>query len=350
MAAFSSPPEVCTFEAFAGVLAPLGYSISQKVRAIDCVRAAAENPRTTTPVGSALADVLLPALRQQAGPFGPAHPWLQASDWGYAFRAHFDFVVHDRLRSSYPTHPLFAVEFDGRRTHASEDARRRDHAKHRLCAASGLPLARINDTFLHRRERLSLVEWLATLWAAHRSEMPRLLAERDAEVETMTEEERAAAGPWLLMERPDLDVDLLFRLKHPFPPTQILAERLARRYRFYWTTLTHQVVERPRWKVTRWRSAVPVSNGGLVERWQCEVTLTGPHGHTAELRGIADVQQGYPLHEGPVLDSWEALLAKRLPYLPAGPWTTAPSVLGEALCVHNTLLRVEQYLRRNDRE
>lgn len=72
--AFSTPPEVQTFAALNDALAPLGYSISQKVRVLDCVRAAAENPKASTPVGPSLADVMVPALREMAGSFGPAHP------------------------------------------------------------------------------------------------------------------------------------------------------------------------------------------------------------------------------------------------------------------------------------
>jgi hypothetical protein len=44
-----------------------------------------------------------------------------------------------------------------------------------------------------------------------------------------------AAGLWLLGERPDLDVDLVFRLEHPFPPVRRLAERLAVTYGFQWS-------------------------------------------------------------------------------------------------------------------
>jgi hypothetical protein len=204
--AFSTTPEIRTFAALSGVLAPLGYFISQKARVLDCVRAAAENPEATTPVGATLADHVIPALRKAAGPLGPAHPWLQNGDWSYAFRAHFDFVVHERLVGEYPTHPLFAVEFDGAGAHSRPAARGRDLAKNRLCAASGLPLVRIDDTFLHRRERLSLVEWLARLRAAYRAEMPRLLVERDAEIQAMTKEQVAEAGVGLLMEYPELVV------------------------------------------------------------------------------------------------------------------------------------------------
>jgi Protein of unknown function (DUF2726) len=349
--AFSTPPEVQTFAALNQALAPLGYSISQKTRVLDCVRAAAENPKASTPVGSSLADWVIPGLRELASPFGPAHPWLEEGDWNYAFKAHFDFVVHEKLDSQHPTHPLFAVEFDGASTHADAQSRRRDLRKNRLCAASGLPLVRINDTFLHRREQLSVVEWLVGLWAAHRSEMPDLLAERDAEIEAMSQEELEAAGLWLLGERPDLDVDLVFRLEHPFPPLCRLAERLAAKYGFQWSEVNaippnpHQ----PRWRVVRWLPAVPSLTTGLVEHWRCELRLVGPGGRTAELQGLADVRKGYPLHEGEVEDSWDAFFAGRLPYLPAGPWTQASWVVGEALCLHNTLIEVEHLLRRESR-
>jgi Protein of unknown function (DUF2726) len=326
--------------------------VSQKTRVLDCVRAAAENPKVSTPVGSSLADFTILGLRELAGPFGPAHPWLEQGDWGYAFRAHFDFVVHEKLDGQHPTHPLFAVEFDGARTHVSIESRRRDLRKNRLCAASGLPLVRIDDTFLHRRERLSVVEWLAGLWAAHRSEMPGLLAERDAEIEAMSEEELEAAGIWLLGERPDLDADLVFRLEHPFPPVRRLAERLALNYGFQWSEVNAFVPDphQPRWRVASWLPAVPSRTTGLVEHWRCKLWLAGPGGRTAEVQGLADVQWGYPLHEGEIEDGWDAFVGGRLPYLLAGPWTQASYVVGEALCLHNTLIEVEHCLRRESPE
>jgi Protein of unknown function (DUF2726) len=350
--AFSTPPEVQTFAALSGALAPLGYSVSQKARVLDCMRAAAENPKAARPVGSTLADLIVPGLRAAAGPFGPTHPWLRPGDWSYAFRAHFDFVIHEGIVGEYPTHPLFAVEFDSAGAHARPAARRRDLAKNRLCAASGLPLVRINDTFLYPRERLSLVEWLARLWAAYRAEMPDLIAERDATVEAMPEEQLREAGLFLLGEYPDLDVEFIFELEHPFPPAQEVAERLAFRYGFHWSEVRVRptVPLRQRWRVTRHFPPTLVLNDGLIERWRCKLSLTGPAGHTTKLQGAADVPRGYPLDEGPVVDSWAALLAGRLPYLPAGPWTTAPSMLGKALCIHNTLIEVERYLQRNDRQ
>jgi hypothetical protein len=65
--AFSTPPEVQTFAALNQALAPLGYSISQKARVLDCVRAAAENPKASTPTGSSLADWIIPGLAVRSG-------------------------------------------------------------------------------------------------------------------------------------------------------------------------------------------------------------------------------------------------------------------------------------------
>jgi hypothetical protein len=174
------------------------------------------------------------------------------------------------------------------------------------------------------------------------------LAERDAEIEAMGEEELEVAGPWLLGERPDLDVDLVFRLGHPFPPLRRLAERLAFKYGFQWSEVNAIVPEphQPRWRVARWLPAVPALTSGLIDHWRCELRLVGADGRTAELQGLADVRKGYPLHEGEVEDSWDAFFAGRLPYLPAGPWTQASWVVGEALCVHNALIEVEHFLRR----
>jgi hypothetical protein len=60
--------------------------------------------------------------------------------------------------------------------------------------------------------------------------MSQLIAERDAEVQAMAEEQSRAAGPFLLGDYPHLDADQLFQLQHPFPPTHRSATRLADQY------------------------------------------------------------------------------------------------------------------------
>jgi hypothetical protein len=44
--------------------------------------------------------------------------------------------------------------------------------------------------------------------------MPQLMAEWDAEVDAISDEEFARAGSFLLCERPNLDVDLIFGRAH----------------------------------------------------------------------------------------------------------------------------------------
>ena len=342
--AFSYPPEVETLAALDGVLHPLGYHVSQQVRLMDAIEAAAENPSVCASPGPTLGDFVVSALRDASGPLRPDHPWLEPDDWRYAKQAHFDFLVQEGTRAEHPTHPLFAVEFDARSTHSSPAAHRRDLQKNRLCAASGLPLVRIDYTFLHRRERLSTIEWLARTWAAYRTAMPHLLAERDAEVDAMSGDKIDAAGPFLLSQHPHLDVDFVFQLEHPFPPIRRLIDRLARNYGFQWFGLGIDVptpdLQRPRWKVEWECPAYPALNPGRIERWTVEVGLLGPDNQQAEFRGVADVATCYPLRAGEVetdpRKAWdEVLVHRRLPALPAGPWFSAPSMLGQALCTHN---------------
>ena len=341
--AYSTRSEIKTFSALQRALAQHGYPISQKARLLDAVEAAARAPHATSTTGPSLGDMVIPALREAAGPLGRRHPWLRRGDWDYAFKAHFDFVVHARLAERHATHPLFAVEFDGP-GHDTPAARARDARKNRLCLASGLPLVRVDATHLHERDRLSLIEWLAALWAARREEMPRLLADRDAEVAVMDPREVDAAGPWLLGERPDLDVNLLFQLGHPYPPLRRLGERVARRHGLVWPECgAHPATER--WRVRAHCPPVPLLSAGLVETWRCDVELQGPEGQAVHLTGMVDVRTGYPLDaSGVVDDSWEALFAGRVPYLPAGPWFGASAVIGEALCLYNTLQEVDTAL------
>lgn len=351
--AFSNRQEIRTFAALNRSLGPRGFFVSQKVRVIDCVEAAARTPEANAPVGPTAVDYLLPMLRKAAGPFGPDHPWLQEGDWRYAMSAHFDFVVHAPLYGQHPTHPLFVVEFDGATTHTSAAARRRDLAKNRLCAASGLPMVRINDTFLHSRERLTLVDWLAEMWAAYQEEMPRLIIERDEDLASMADEEKEEAGPWLMMEYPHLDVEMIFRLTHPFPPAVAIAQRLADKHGFIWSEGPKVTAgEMRRWRASSWKPPLPSLEHETLEQWHYELTLSGPDGETAEIRGVASVPGAYPLYEDRDVpeDGLVSLLERgQFQHLPAGPWSTASQTLGHALCVHNTLIEVEHYLRRHDK-
>lgn len=60
--------------------------------------------------------------------------------------------------------------------------------------------------------------------------------------------------------------------------------------------------------------------------------------------GLADVETCCPSREGELeTDLWKAwheiIQERRLPAPPAGPWFASPSMLGDALCTHNLLIR-----------
>ncbi|HMC07849.1 MAG TPA: hypothetical protein VKL22_00810 [Actinomycetota bacterium] len=345
--AFSTSSEIQTLAALNRVLSPRGYQISQKARVLDVVEAAAASPEATTPSGSTLGDRLPPLLRAEAGPFRPTHPWLHPGDWDYAFKSHFDFIVHTPLGEKHQTHPLFAVEFDGPHHH-HPGTRLVDCRKNRLCVASGLLLVRLDQNFLLRQERLVLVAWLAELWESHRREMPRLIRERNATAEEMTDADWEEMGDFLY---PELDVNLLFKLAHPYPPAITLANRLARRHGFVWHAITRFKVDNPRWRVGLQNLPFSLYNHSLTERWESNVNLEGPAGQTAHLQASVDVRSGYPLDldDQSVEEQWAVFLAGKMPCLPAGPWLGAHSILGEALCLYAMLREIEQWLRRNDR-
>ncbi len=86
---FSTRPEIQALASLQHALTPLGYSISQKVRVLDVMRAADEIRDATTPVGPSLADMLFPLLRARAGSLRPEHPWLRPGDRDYAFQVAF---------------------------------------------------------------------------------------------------------------------------------------------------------------------------------------------------------------------------------------------------------------------
>jgi hypothetical protein len=77
----------------------------------------------------------------------------------YAFWAHFDFVVARK-----DSMPAFAVEFDGSSHDSDPVVRERDHKKNTICEKLGLPLFRIDSTYLRRVGRFSIIGWLAEVW------------------------------------------------------------------------------------------------------------------------------------------------------------------------------------------
>jgi hypothetical protein len=84
---------------------------------------------------------------------------LTNDQYWYGLRAHFDFTVTDE-----GSHPLFAVEFDGRFHTIDPETIRRDALKDAICDRFNFPLLRIGDDYFRRIGRFILLGWLAEVW------------------------------------------------------------------------------------------------------------------------------------------------------------------------------------------
>jgi hypothetical protein len=85
---------------------------------------------------------------------------LSNEEYGYALKAHLDFVI---ARAS-DGRPDFSVEFDGPYHDTDADAARRDALKNTICQRLGLPLLRIDPDYLQTVKGFRLVSWLVELW------------------------------------------------------------------------------------------------------------------------------------------------------------------------------------------
>jgi hypothetical protein len=112
--------------------AALGYGVHAKVRVADALRID----------GSGISD----------------------DEYGYALRAHFDWLVTD----VETTKAEFAVEFDGA-SHDGEPARRRDAMKDAICERLELPLLRLDRFAFRPTIRRSILWYLVESWSLWRA-------------------------------------------------------------------------------------------------------------------------------------------------------------------------------------
>jgi len=84
---------------------------------------------------------------------------LGPEEYTYALKAHFDFVIARDDESA-----AFAVEFDGRSHDLNAKVISRDALKNAICEQLGMPLLRIDDIFLGRVGRFSVLGWLVEVW------------------------------------------------------------------------------------------------------------------------------------------------------------------------------------------
>jgi Protein of unknown function (DUF2726) len=86
---------------------------------------------------------------------------LTSEEYGYALKAHFDFLV----AQDSDTLALFAVEFDGPHHKHDPVASKRDDLKDRICTKLGMPILRIDSDHLAMTVgRFDLLPYLIDMW------------------------------------------------------------------------------------------------------------------------------------------------------------------------------------------
>ncbi len=164
---------------------------------------------------------------------------LSEREFKFLSRAHLDFVVTKEDTA------VFAVEFDGIHHMQDPAAIERDAIKNRLCKSAGLPLLRIGSTEITSRDGETLLDYMLMRYVAWQGEIEEIrqeIAEYAAQLPPDADPEDVVV---------DLDPTVQFDLRHPFPGSQIVRERLWCNYQIAWDL------------EARWRSASP--------RYLCDV-------------------------------------------------------------------------------
>lgn len=148
--------------------------------------------------------------------------YLSPREFQYFTRAHFDFLVVKDDDT-----PVFAVEFDGR-GHAEPEAVERDVIKNRLCNRSALPLLRITSAEIAESDQHSVLDYMLMRYVAWQEEIHDIAAEIEefaASLPTGADPDDYAV---------DLDPSVHFDLRHPFPATSAVRDRLWKNHGVAW--------------------------------------------------------------------------------------------------------------------
>jgi len=138
--------------------------------------------------------------------------------------ASFDFVVYN-----IESLPEFVIEFDGPHHSAYIEKRKADLRKNRLCVRAGLPLLRIDDSFLTKYEEISFLKFIVERFVAWRNKI-RIISQ---EIE---EHLSYAASPKDIdYDDPWNDPSIIFDINHPFPASVEIAARLFKEHQIITT-------------------------------------------------------------------------------------------------------------------
>lgn len=133
--------------------------------------------------------------------------------------ASLDFVVYNK-----ESLPEFVIEFDGPHHSAYTKKREADFRKNRLCVLAGLPLLRIDDSFLTKYEEISFLKFIVERFVAWRSKIMVITQEIE---ECLS---YAASPKDIDYDDPWNDPSTIFDINHPFPASVEVAVRLFKNH------------------------------------------------------------------------------------------------------------------------
>lgn len=146
---------------------------------------------------------------------------LTSREFDYFTRAHLDFLVVEKEL------PIFGVEFDGP-CHRDVEAVERDVMKNRLCKSADLPLLRITSVEIAERDRLTLLDYMLMRHVAWRREIAGIMQEIDDFAAALPSDARFEDHDG------DFDPHLQFDIRHPFPGSEVVRNRLWLNHRIAW--------------------------------------------------------------------------------------------------------------------
>jgi very-short-patch-repair endonuclease len=145
---------------------------------------------------------------------------LSSGDRKFLQKSELDFVIYNQNSL-----PELAIEFDGPAHRACEKKRQNDIRKNRLCKRAGLPLVRVSDVHLEQHDRTTTLEYMINRFVSWHDEINGILDEIKERLSEASEEEIERLTEDGILD-PDIDPTFIFDLRHPFPGTIEVANRL----------------------------------------------------------------------------------------------------------------------------
>ncbi len=183
---------------------------------------------------------------------------LPQGEWRQFRSGHFDFLVTLRVPRVLP---VFALEFDGPHHLTDKEQMKRDIVKNRLCRKASLPLLRIRCEEIERHDKTTVLDYMISRFLAWPTEEEAIYEEIGQTLRDL--------GPDEAKRRiedcdPSVDPGFLFDLRHPFPLTQILKERLWREH-----SIAHIDTQRAYLPAARFKSGIVWSYLGPDDQDEC---------------------------------------------------------------------------------